>query len=248
MIDVVYALGGGSRWNDNELRYSLRSIVANFRDLGRVYVVGQKPDWLAGVVHLPADDPLPRNKDGNIIRKVLLACQTPSLSDDFVRLSDDQLLLRPLAFAEMRPYFLAQPSAEKCRGHSSNHWQQRLRRTCELLAGRNLTTFNYDAHIPLPINKHKFIEVMEGCDFENDVGYTINTLYFNSVGLAAHFPLLRRKAVFENPCGDARVIRRRMAGKDYLGYNDRGLTDELKSVLEELFPNPAPFEADALKG
>ena len=30
MISVMIPLGSGSRWNDNELRYTLRSIDANF--------------------------------------------------------------------------------------------------------------------------------------------------------------------------------------------------------------------------
>jgi hypothetical protein len=55
-IDVVYPLGTGSVWQDNELRYSLRSLEKNFPDLGRVYVVGHKPDWLGNVEHIPFGD------------------------------------------------------------------------------------------------------------------------------------------------------------------------------------------------
>lgn len=243
MTDVVYALGLGSRWHDNELRYSLRSVATNVHDLGRVYVVGHKPDWLMGAVHVPADDRLPHNKDGNIIRKVLAACRDESLSEEFLRLSDDQLILRPKSFAEIRPYFVCELSARFCRVEAGNRWDMRLRRTYALLKSRGLTTFNYDSHVPQPFNKAQFQKVMDGCDYEIGIGYTINTLYFNSVALQQHLPLLQRKATIEKPCRDVVSIRQRLQGKEYLGYNDAGLTDELKSVLDELFPSPSRFEA-----
>lgn len=72
MIDVVYKLGNGSRFDDAELRYSLRSL-SNFRDLGKIYVVGKKPAWIKNVIHIPAGDPYKSNKDANIINKIILA-------------------------------------------------------------------------------------------------------------------------------------------------------------------------------
>jgi hypothetical protein len=74
-IDVVYTLGTESSWQDNELRYSLRSLERNFPDLGRVWIVGHKPAWLTGVVHIPMADVHKQNKDANLIDKILAACR-----------------------------------------------------------------------------------------------------------------------------------------------------------------------------
>jgi len=71
MIDVVYPLGSGSAWDNNELRYSLRSLENNLLDLGRVFVVGQRPPWLVEAVHIPMEDTHRHNKDANLIDKVL---------------------------------------------------------------------------------------------------------------------------------------------------------------------------------
>ena len=101
-IDVVYPLGTGSRWNDNELRYSLRSLEKNFPDLGRVWIVGHRPAWLTGVVHVAMDDVHRHNKDANLIDKILAACRA-GVSERFVRMSDDQVFLRPVRFADMKP-------------------------------------------------------------------------------------------------------------------------------------------------
>ena len=40
-MDVVYILGKGSVWKDNEIRYSLRSIEKHLTGFDRVFIVGQ---------------------------------------------------------------------------------------------------------------------------------------------------------------------------------------------------------------
>ena len=48
-VDVVYFLSHLSKNRDDwELRHSLRSIVANFPDLGRVFIVGHRPELDTG--------------------------------------------------------------------------------------------------------------------------------------------------------------------------------------------------------
>ena len=79
-IDVVYKLGLNPDWgNYEELRHSLRSLC-NFENLGNVFIVGQKPDWIQEVIHIPALDSYKRNKDANLINKLILACSNPLLS------------------------------------------------------------------------------------------------------------------------------------------------------------------------
>ena len=72
-IDVVYVLGTGSNWDNNEIRFSLRSLAKNLKGMGRVFVVGERPAFLQNVIHIPAKDEFNPNvnADGNIILKVL---------------------------------------------------------------------------------------------------------------------------------------------------------------------------------
>ena len=47
-----------------------------FLSLGNVYVVCETlPEWATNVTFLEQGDPLPKNKDGNIINKILRACR-----------------------------------------------------------------------------------------------------------------------------------------------------------------------------
>ena len=105
MSDVIYVLGTGSRWHNNEIRFSLRSLEKNLMGFRRVFVVGECPGFLQNVIHIPATDIFnPQvNADGNIINKVLTACADERISDDFLFINDDHLVLKPIAVSEVPP-------------------------------------------------------------------------------------------------------------------------------------------------
>jgi len=220
---------------------SLRSVEANFRDLGKVFVIGHKPEWLTGVVHIPVKDRLKHNKDANLIDKVLAVCERPELSDNFVRLSDDQLFWSPVRWRDVRPYWAGRLDRKPREFWGDGQWKKRLRRTYGLLLMREQTTYHYDSHCPMPYNKWQFFKVMNSVDYRAGRGFCINTLYFNSIGLAKHEKLAGRKASFESAMCPAEV-RTKLKGKTYVGYNDKGLTEHLKAAIAARFPTPSRFE------
>src|ERR1035438_10130107 len=104
-VDVVYKLGSGSDNNNDELRYSLRSL-SKFRDLGKVYIVGYKPDFIQNVIHIPMEDIFKSNKDANLIEKLSAAAKCPDISDCFLNMSDDQIFLAEFFYEDfIIPYF-----------------------------------------------------------------------------------------------------------------------------------------------
>jgi len=239
-IDAVYPLSNESRWQDNELRYSLRSVEKNLVGLGRVFIIGHKPAWLTGTIHIPATDPNRHNKDANIIDKLILACRA-GVSDRFLFCSDDQLILVPTKAADLRPYHIGCLKKKPPQFWGGGRWKRGLRRTYDLLQARHAQTFHYDAHVPQPMDRHEFAEIMGGIDYHAGDGYAVNTLFFN-LALKHHLRLPSIKATFERPEIDPGEVRRKIAGKTFLGYNEGGLTPALKSVLAELFPVPSRFE------
>ena len=57
-MDILYVIGKGSEWNNNELRFSLRSIAKYGKNIDRVFIVGYKPDFVSDeVTFIPCDDP-----------------------------------------------------------------------------------------------------------------------------------------------------------------------------------------------
>lgn len=88
MINVLYVVGNGSSWRDNELRFSLRSLEKFIPDHGTVYVVGHLPSGLKGIVHIPAEDEA-KNPIVNVNSKLLLATEKLSHLDEFLLFNDD---------------------------------------------------------------------------------------------------------------------------------------------------------------
>ena len=239
-MDVVYPISGGkhgrkklgSKWDNNELRYSLRSLERYFPNMARVFIVGHKPDWLTNVIHLPAEDRHRKNKDANIIDKVLLACRS-GVSPTFLRLSDDQCLLQP--WDGLVAYHF---------GHAPDRgggkWWRRMRRTCEYLRSRGRPTWFYDTHAPAPVDRETFLRVATEADYQTPPGLCINTLYFNSIEIPREH-IGSRKAAFHRPTA-LRWLREKAVGKVFLGYSEGGTNDAMKQFLQEQFPTPSRFE------
>ena len=87
-MDVVYILNKESQSNDDELMFSLRSLQKYMTDLGKVFIVGDCPDWIHNVIHIPAKDEY-SERWKNCMHKVTLACKDDRLSDDFIFMNDD---------------------------------------------------------------------------------------------------------------------------------------------------------------
>ena len=86
MIDILYIKGAKSPNNDDELRYSLRSLKF-VRDKGRVFITGNRPDFVQNIIHIPCDDIGCRMI--NHWWKVTQTILQTDISDDFVLMYDD---------------------------------------------------------------------------------------------------------------------------------------------------------------
>ena len=107
-MDILYIVGKGfSEWNDNELRYSLRSIAKNGQNVRRVYVCGYTPFWLNldEVTLLPLRDPQDGNKHYNILRAIEYAVENSDISDHFLYSSDDHYYVQPTDFDNYPVYW-----------------------------------------------------------------------------------------------------------------------------------------------
>lgn len=243
MIDVVIPKSYKKEWGDhNELRYCLRSLERNVCDLRNVYIVGHKPDWLQKAIHIEAEDTLKANKDGNLINKVLLACNREDLTEKFIRMSDDQLVLDLMAFKMLQPVHVGDISQVDLR--KNNRWTNRLNNTIQYLQQRGFSTLGFDYHFPQPCLKNEFKQIFEGTSYDIEhEGYIINTFYLNqSNQKVKEFPK-NYKATFEkNHDLNLFDISNKLMYKNFLGYNHKGLTEQLKLWIEKEFQGKSKFE------
>ena len=233
-IDVVYPLGTGSAWNDNELRFSLRSLMRYVEDLGRIIIVGHKPSWLdvASVLHIPMADSK-GGKDRNMIRKVLAACD--HVSGPFVRMSDDQCVLRSMRFADLPAYGRRAERLGEC---PTKRWSRNKYHTQQWLAERGLSFHDFDLHCPMPCDPKIFRQMGEESVWQNEK-CTINTLYGNMAGLIPH---LGDILYYHSPPGCHRKIFSAVRGPMFLNYNNKGLDNRLRYALTVMFPDWSPAE------
>ncbi len=102
-MDLLYLLGHGSRHDNVEIRYSLRSIEKWCKGYDRVFVVGQYPEWMKNVEYIPCpDDQGYAHK--NMMKKILHVCKNSDISEDFVMQADDHFYVRPYDFRNIKPY------------------------------------------------------------------------------------------------------------------------------------------------
>lgn len=243
IYDLVIPLGTGSIWQDNEIKYCIRSFCKYFRQLGKVYIVGARPDFFKWhhprLIHIQCINPFSSNKDGNIMYRVLEACKYVSF--DFIRASDDQVILQHVNIDDFKPRYLGDLGNIRI-NPKSNNWKKRLIRTRDLLKNTGKTTYHYDSHYPMIYNKESFIEIMRKYPPVNSGGYTINTLYFNSI-LDEHKKIENIKVTLERPVMDMKTMLEISKGRKFLGYKNKGLRDGvLKQFLQNKFPEKCEFE------
>lgn len=185
-IDVVYKLGKKCEWNDyGELRYSLRSL-RNFIDLGKVFIVGVKPDWIKNVIHLCCEDRYKSNKDANLIEKLILACSHSQLTPLFINMSDDYFFIEKTSFLDIQtPLTHSTPLYNISQKDNSkwNKWEKRIDNTIKVLKERGFKGGLFESHTPTLLNKEKFPEIISKYNYKEGFGLLGNTLYFNTIGV-----------------------------------------------------------------
>lgn len=243
-IDLVYVLGTGSKWNNNEIRFSLRSVSKNLQNVGKIFIVGEMPAFLQNCIHVPCEDIFDPgiNADGNMTHKLLGVCRRKDLSDDFLFMNDDFIINKPIA-ANKIPWLHKEDMATRPPNYwTSQFYRYRLKRTFDELKARKMATLQYDYHAPMLMNKHKFISVMEQFDYANDIGYTFRSLYGNSLKLPA-IPFAEFKTTVFHHYNLDKILTK-VLNITFIGFNDDGLNRSLKWWLIDTFRSKSRYEKD----
>jgi hypothetical protein len=231
MVDMVIPLGNRSTVNNLELKYCLRSIEKYLKGVGKVFIIGECPDWLQRVIHIPKDDtPGIRFKERNIAEKISLACNDKRVSNDFLMVHDDHFLLQPFT-AKSFPYVhhgmitVGEGFYRKTKENTMRLFGQQIR--------------DYDSHCPILFNKEKFLRAYNATDWTKWYGYLLKTVYciYNEIQ-AEYYPDLKiRWMETKEEMLDA------IDGRRWFSIGDRCWGNGyMKQVLEELYPNKSKYE------
>jgi hypothetical protein len=240
MIDILIPLGKGSRHDDIELRYCLRSIEKYLLGYGNVFIVGEKPDWIQNVIHIPCkDDPNGWQRAYNICRKIMTGInylEKICLSDNFLFFNDDHFLLKPHLAAEF-PYYHRGPVNTK--PYENNRPQvKQMMNTVKLYDHQIL---DFDIHCPILYNKELFKIAFAGKKWP-EYGYGIKSLY------CAEYEINGRyidDCKIDEALPKERIMER-LEHRQWFSIGDNAFRKggQIKEVLQELFPDKSKFEND----
>lgn len=246
MTDILLPLGTGSRQQDFELRYCLRSIEKHLKGVGNIFLVGEKPEWVQNVFHIPAkDNPNNWNRARNIYDKIMAGVNYfdktwienygfngTKLSDNFLFMNDDHYLLTDYEADEF-PYY----HRGTIRGidYGNNRPQTMQMDNTERLFLQSINDF--DIHCPIIYNKEKFKKSFPEKWPEH--GYGIKSMYcaVNEIegeeieDLKFKEPLMKES------------IYQALEDRSWFSIGDRCLkSGAMKEVLGELYPNKSKYE------
>lgn len=176
-MDVLYVLGQGSPFHNEELRYSLRSLEKFGRNIDRLIIVGEKPKFLdyTQVVHLPFKEI--GVKDYRIASKILHACTTGTVKGDFLFCNDDFFFQKPFD-CNTFPYYR---KGQLLFGNAITAYQSHLELTRDYLRSQNKPTLHFDVHCPIIYNADRFIKLTQDWEHsKNTIGLVVKSVYANS--------------------------------------------------------------------
>jgi hypothetical protein len=150
-LNFLYLLGPLelSRWQNNELRYSLRSLDTVFK-YADIFIAGPEiPDFLSGITHIKVDIDPDLGKYKNMQRQLLAAVKTPDVPENLILMNDD-FIMRSSPGWNWTPTVTPWPDPHK----KPNKWRRSVIDTRNWLAARgSVTSLCYEGHTPMPFKK-----------------------------------------------------------------------------------------------
>ena len=230
MIDLLYIKGSKSINNDDELRYSLRSLKF-VKDKGRVFITGECPSFVQNVIHTPEKDIGCRTI--NHWWKVKQTILSTDISENFILMYDDIFFIKEVELSNY-PYYNRGLIKDHKTGTAT--YIQNLKEAEKVLTKMNKPTVDYTLHIPCIYNRKNFLEM----DFYEDyihksIAPSVRCMYGN---------LFHKDMPFRE---DLKIRNKsdKIGDVDCFSTADNTFKDVLP-MLKELFPDRCEYENSIL--
>lgn len=232
-MDIVYLVK--NCYTNEELTYSLRSLVNLPHD--RVIIVGGCPANINKhtLVHFPIFQG--GNKYSNTTANLKTICQNKELSEDFILMNDDFFILKPVTVEDLKvcrgPIDKVLESYVYRYGTDANPYISGMRKTKIFLQDLGIKEpISYELHIPMVINKKKFLDMFSLPHIEGVKPLHKRTLYGN----------LYCKGFKE--INDVKVLNEYYYpfGSDKFLSTEDNSWPRVKPFMQNLFPNKSEFE------
>lgn len=233
-MDIVIPLGKGSRCEDLELKYCLRSIEKNFSNVGTVVIVGDKPAWRTKNIYYIRFEESNNNhhRAQNICQKILAACSV-GITDNFLFMNDDHFILGQYDLYYFPFYHRGPFNLTRLRNHPSQ-----LIQTQNTINRFGSKMFDYDIHCPIIYNKERFINTFRGLKFP-EYGYCLKSYY---MALNKRHSILTKDLKFIEPLRKEEILAQ-VEGRSWFSTGDAAMVrGEMIKALEQLYPQKSRYE------
>jgi hypothetical protein len=225
-MDAVFILKDKpTKFNDVELRYSLRSL--KYFEHDQLWIVtGNKRDWVDAKWIRQEDTP---NRWENGRLKVNAACKCSEVSDPFLMLHDDILFTQPI---QKIPHHYDGTIEERIRGN--NTYAKMLKANLR----DSKDGLNYAVHMPLVVHKGEWLE-------HTKKGALSRNLYCSW----SDHPKKEREDVKLRTKKEHKRAAQIMKENPFVSLSDYSLmfldrNEEAKALFEEKYGEPCGYELD----
>ncbi len=258
-MDILYIFKHSPN-DDFEIRHSLRSIEQFAPYIRKVWIYGDKPEFISNDtsliehVHCEATSRVLGVKPpvANFFLLLFLGSLIPDLSFEYLHFCDDIYFLKHHPIEEARKdRYLQDLSKVSNRGHGL--WKDSLWRTYDLLVRLGYTGYNFETHTPLYLTRKRVLAAY--CDFKDFVtedrfyGMLGPTAILNHACKMEKMNLINlseeksRCGFWGKPPSYEEVVRQ-SEGKMYLNFDDAAFGEAIRKFLMERFPKRSRYEKE----
>lgn len=100
-VDILYVIGLGSTVQNAEMRFSLRTVDRHCKNVGRVIISGDVPDFInSTAIKVPCHDQSVCGKHWNMLYKIEQGIRRANLTEPFLISCDDHFFTKDVDLAE----------------------------------------------------------------------------------------------------------------------------------------------------
>ena len=228
-MDYVYICRDG---DNEELRYSIRSVETNFPP-GKIWVVGGKPSWYSGK-HISVKPT--SSKQNNAIKNLSAIIQSEDIPEDFILMNDDFFVVKPVQ--EIKTYHggsLKDKIVLRREITPNSRYPELLSKTYKFLQKNGISEIlDYDIHVPMKMSKTGLRDALS-------FGTQWRSTYGNINGLGGE----KIEDVKVYGAGNLLDLSYsiEILKYEYLSTDDRSFPIVWKKLLKDMFPSPSSCES-----
>ena len=228
-MNFVYLCRPG---NNEELRYSIRSVVKNTQS-PNIWVVGGKPSWYIGN-YIKTDQSGDKYK--NVMGGLKAIVNNENIPDDFILMNDDFYIVKPINKVETYHGGKFKDKVDLfSKNANSSYYTSILQNTHKQLKNAGIEEpLDYAIHVPIELNKDKLSTVIKP-------RVSIRTMYGNLFDIGGteiddvKFHRLTTRSWAKNPNLDDVDL-------EYLSTSDESFAEVYNHILKDMFSDPSPYE------